>query len=204
MKDNNLMADNNPYLIIGLGNPGADFRHNRHNIGFMVVDALAETANLPLRRVEFRAIVGKGILDGRRVILVKPQTYMNDSGQAVAPLVSFYKIPLENLLVVHDDLDLPFGTLRLRPLGGTGGQRGMESIVDKLWTNNFARLRVGIGRPPGRMAPRDYVLHDFDPPQCEWLPGLFDQAVAAIRMFISDGIEKAMNRYNGSILGEEE
>jgi len=204
VKDDNMMTENKPYLIVGLGNPGADFRHNRHNIGFMVLDALAETANIPLRRVEFRAIVGKGTLDGRRVILAKPQTFMNDSGQAVAPLVSFYKIPLENLLVIHDDLDLPFGTLRLRPLGGTGGQRGMESIVDKLWTNNFARLRVGIGRPPGRMNPRDYVLHDFDPPQCKWLPGVLDQALAAIRTFLVDGIEKAMNKFNGSILDEEE
>ncbi len=198
------MTDTTPYLIAGLGNPGAEYRHNRHNVGFMVLDALAEKAAIPLRRVEFRAIVGKGSLDDMRLILAKPQTYMNDSGQAVAPLINFYKVPMENLLVIHDDLDLPFGTLRLRPSGGTGGQRGMESIVDKLWTREFARLRVGIGRPPGRMDPRDYVLHDFDGDQLAVLPELMDTAVAAVRMFITMGIEKAMNTFNGSLFDEEE
>lgn len=198
------MTENSPFLIAGLGNPGADYRHNRHNVGFMVLDALADKAAIPLRRVEFRAIVGKGSLDDCRLILAKPQTYMNDSGQAVAPLLNFYKVPMENLLVIHDDLDLPFGTLRLRPTGGTGGQRGMESIVDKLWTRDFARLRVGIGRPPGRMDPRDYVLHDFDVDQQADLPELMDTAVAVVRMFITEGIQKAMNTFNGSLFDEEE
>jgi PTH1 family peptidyl-tRNA hydrolase len=199
-----MMTEMTPYLIVGLGNPGSDYRHNRHNVGFMVVDALAEKAVIPLRRIEFRAVVGKGKLDDRRLILAKPQTYMNDSGQAVAPLINFYKVPVENLLVIHDDLDLPFGTLRLRPSGGTGGQRGMESIVNKLWTRDFARLRVGIGRPPGRMDPRDYVLHDFDDGQKERLPEIMDAAVSAVRMFIMDGIEKAMNTFNGNVFDEEE
>jgi PTH1 family peptidyl-tRNA hydrolase len=199
-----MMIENSLFLIAGLGNPGADYRHNRHNVGFMVLDALADKAAIPLRRVEFRAIVGKGSLDGCRLILAKPQTYMNDSGQAVAPLLNFYKVPMENLLVIHDDLDLPFGSLRLRPTGGTGGQRGMESIVDKLWTRDFARLRVGIGRPPGRMDPRDYVLHDFDVDQQAVLPELMDTAVAVVRMFITEGIQKAMNTFNGSLFDEEE
>ncbi len=198
-----MMTENATYLIVGLGNPGADYRHNRHNVGFMVVDRLAEIATIPIRRVEFRALVGKGTLDEQRLILEKPQTFMNDSGQAVAPLINFYKIPMEHLLVIHDDLDLPFGTLRLRPSGGTGGQRGMESIVDKLWTRDFARLRVGIGRPPGRMDPRDYVLHDFDKDQEDRLPEVLDTAVSAIRMFLADGIEKAMNQFNGNIFDEE-
>jgi PTH1 family peptidyl-tRNA hydrolase len=199
-----MMTENEPYLIVGLGNPGAEYRHNRHNVGFMVVDAFADLAGTALRRYQYRALAGRVNFEGQRLILAKPQTFMNDSGQAVAPLMSFYKIPMENLLVVHDDLDLPFGTLRLRPTGGTGGQKGMKSIVDRLWTREFARLRVGIGRPPGRMDPRDYVLHDFDPPQLEYLPVLLDSAVAAIRLFISEGIEKAMNEFNGSVLDEEE
>ena len=198
------MNEKTPYLIVGLGNPGAEYRHNRHNVGFLVVNALAQKAAIPLRRIEFRAVVGKGMLDDRRLILAKPQTYMNDSGQAVAPLINFYKVPVENLLVIHDDLDLPFGTLRLRPSGGTGGQRGMESIVDKLWTRDFARLRVGIGRPPGRMDPRDYVLHDFDEGQHERLTEIMDAAVSAVRMFIIDGIEKAMNTFNGNVFDEEQ
>ena len=123
------MTENSPYLIAGLGNPGPRYRNNRHNVGFMVVDALAEDAPIPLRRVEFRALIGKGKINAERIILAKPQTYMNNSGQAIATLVRFYKIPMEHLLVIHDDLDLPFGTLRLRPSGGTAGQRGMESIA---------------------------------------------------------------------------
>jgi peptidyl-tRNA hydrolase, PTH1 family len=197
------MAENTPYLITGLGNPGPEYRHNRHNIGFMVVDALAEARQISIRRVEFRALIGKGSYDDERLILAKPQTYMNNSGQAVGSLIRFYKIPLERLLVVHDDLDLPFGTLRLRPMGGTGGQRGMESIVSQLGTRDFARLRMGIGRPPGRMDPSDYVLHDFDPPEQDMLPDVRGAAVDAIQRFIHDGIEKAMNDFNGSVIDED-
>ncbi|MDY6872784.1 MAG: aminoacyl-tRNA hydrolase [Chloroflexota bacterium] len=197
------MTDNTPFLIAGLGNPGPEYRQNRHNVGFMVADALADAANIPLRRVEFRAIVGKGSFAGERIVLAKPQTFMNESGQAVGALVGFYKIPLDRILIVHDDLDLPFGTLRLRPSGGTGGQRGMESIVTRLGTRDFARLRMGIGRPPGRMDPRDYVLHDFDPPEQADLPLVLTTAVDAIRRFITDGIEKAMNDFNGNVIEED-
>jgi PTH1 family peptidyl-tRNA hydrolase len=197
------MTENTPYLVAGLGNPGREYRQNRHNVGFMVADTLAEIANIPLRRVEFRALVGKGEFAGEKLVIAKPQTYMNDSGQAVAALLHFYKIPLERLLVVHDDLDLPFGTLRLRPSGGTGGQLGMESIASRLATRDFARLRVGIGRPPGHMDPRDYVLHDFDPPEQELLPEVRGTAVDAIRRFIHEGIEKAMNDFNGSVIDED-
>lgn len=197
------MTENTPYLIAGLGNPGAEYRHNRHNIGFMVVDTLTELEHIPIRRAEFRAMVGKGNINDQRLILAKPQPYMNKSGESIAPLVHFYKISLDRLLVIHDDLDLPFGTLRLRPSGGTGGHRGMESIVSKLGTRDFARLRVGIGRPPGRMDPRDYVLHDFDPDEKQLLPEVCETAVDAIHRFIKDGIEKAMNEFNGSVLDED-
>lgn len=192
-----------PFLIVGLGNPGSEYRQNRHNVGFMVVDVLAEKADIPIRRVSFRALIGKGTLEGEPVILAKPQTFMNKSGEAVAPLLRFYKIPVERLLVIHDDLDLPVGTLRLRPSGGTGGQRGMESLVAKLGTREFARLRVGIGRPPGRMDPSDYVLHDFDQPEKEMLPEIFHHAVQAVHMFLNKGIEQAMNEFNGSVFDEE-
>jgi peptidyl-tRNA hydrolase, PTH1 family len=196
-----MMTADIPFLIVGLGNPGPDYRHNRHNVGFMVVDALAAAENIPIQRVEQRALLGKGLLDGARLILAKPQTYMNNSGTSVASLARFYKVPYEQLLVVHDDLDLPFGSLRLRPLGGTGGQKGMESIVEKLGTREFPRLRVGISRPPGRMDPADYVLHNFDPPQQDLLPEVLGRAVDAIRMFVLEGIEAAMNTYNGSLDG---
>jgi PTH1 family peptidyl-tRNA hydrolase len=153
--------------------------------------------------VEFRALVGKGEFSDERLILAKPQTFMNNSGQAVGALVRFYKIPVDHLLVVHDDLDLPFGTLRLRPRGGAGGQRGMASIMATLNTQDFARLRVGIGRPPGRMDPSDYVLHDFDPPEEEILPEVLASAVDATRMFLQDGIERAMNEFNGLVIDED-
>jgi PTH1 family peptidyl-tRNA hydrolase len=197
------MNEHNPFLIVGLGNPGPNYRQNRHNVGFMVVDALAKALNIPIQRVELRTLVGKGLLDVERMILAKPQSYMNNSGQSVAPLARFYKIPLDQILVVHDDLDLPFGSLRLRPFGGTGGQKGMESIVNKLGTREFPRLRVGIGRPPGRMDPADYVLHDFDPSQLDLLPEVLGRAVDAIRMFVLEGIEPAMNVYNGHLVDSE-
>ncbi len=201
--DDEEMTSMTPFLFAGLGNPGPEYRQNRHNIGFMVIDALAESAGIPIRRVEFRALVGKGDILDSRVILAKPQTYMNDSGLAVASLMRFYKIPRERLLVVHDDLDLPFGTLRLRPGGGTGGQRGMESIVSRLGTRDFPRLRMGIGRPPGRMDPKDYVLHDFDPEEAAILPELRQTAVEAVRTFIDAGIQRAMNDFNGSAIEED-
>jgi len=148
-------------------------------------------------------LIGKGEIDSKPCILAKPQTFMNESGKSVGPLMRFYRVPQECLLVVHDDLDLPFGTLRLRPSGGTGGQKGMESIVAQLGSQNFARLRVGIGRPPGRMDPRDYVLHDFDPPQQDDLPLLLDTAVEAIHSFVNEGIEQAMNTFNGPVVEGE-
>jgi len=167
------------------------------------VDALAAAQNIPIQRVELRALVGKGTFEGGRLILAKPQTYMNYSGRSVGPLMRYYKIPLEQLLVIHDDLDLPFGSLRLRPFGGTGGQKGMESIVKQLGTREFPRLRVGIGRPPGRMDPADYVLHDFDPQEAEFLPEVLSRAVDATRRFILDGIEAAMNTFNGSVIDRD-
>jgi len=197
------MTENIPYLIAGLGNPGPKYRHNRHNVGFMVLDAFAEHTQIPIQRVQFRTLVGKGLFHEVRLVLAKPQTYMNVSGQAVVPLMKFYKIPPERMIVVHDDLDLPFGTLRLRPEGGAGGQHGVESIITKLGRRDFARLRIGIGRPPGRMDPRDYVLHNFDPPEVEFLPAVLQHAVDAIISFIQDGIEKAMNDFNGSLINEE-
>jgi len=198
------MTENTPYLIAGLGNPGPAYRQNRHNVGFMVVNTLAEDAGIAIRRVEQRALVGKGDIAGEPVILAKPQTYMNESGAALAPLARFYKVSGDRLLVVYDDLDLPFGALRLRPEGGTGGHHGMESIADRLGTRDFARLRVGIGRPPGRMDPRDYVLHDFDPDEMEQLPEVLGMAADAIRSFIREGIEEAMNAFNGQVFEEDE
>jgi len=186
-------------LIVGLGNPGLAYRHNRHNVGFMVAEALAEKIDIPLKRVKFKAQIGNGKYEGIPVIIAKPLTFMNNSGEAVAPLVRYFKVPLERLLVIHDDMDLPLGTLRMRPSGGSAGHNGMLSIFDKLGTNDIPRLRVGIGRPPGRMDPADYVLQDFPKSDEELLKMVIGQACEAALAFITTGLEKAMNIHNGEV-----
>ncbi|HOE35083.1 MAG: aminoacyl-tRNA hydrolase [Chloroflexi bacterium] len=192
-------STNDTAMIIGLGNPGVQYRYTRHNAGFMVAQALADKLGISLTRVKFRSQVGSGRLDGIPVIIAKPLTYMNESGSAVSSLLHYFKVPLNRLLVIHDDLDLPLGTLRLRPGGGSAGQRGMQSIADKLGTNAFPRLRFGIGRPPGRMDPADYVLEKFGASEQELLKMTLDQAAAAAVTFIREGLEKAMNLYNGEV-----
>ncbi len=148
-------------LIAGLGNPGRRFEDNRHNIGYQAVDELADTHRLTFSRTEHEALTAHGAIAGERVIVAKPQTFMNESGKAVQALTSYYKIPPERLLVIYDDLDLPLGTVRFRQAGSSGGHRGVQSIINRLSTRQFPRLRLGIGRPPGRMDPAAYVLQDF-------------------------------------------
>jgi len=149
------------FLIAGLGNPGPHYAHNRHNIGFQIVDALAQAHRLSFTRMEHRAHTAHGTIGARRVILAKPQTWMNESGKAIVPLSHFYKIDPARILVVYDDLDIPLGDLRYRPEGSSGGHRGVQSIIQLLGTQALPRLRVGIGRPPGQMDPAAYVLQDF-------------------------------------------
>ncbi|NOY99363.1 MAG: aminoacyl-tRNA hydrolase [Chloroflexi bacterium] len=187
-----------PYLIVGLGNPGREHRENRHNIGFMLVDRLAVRLDISLSRLQSKALVGSARHEGRKIILAKPQTYMNLSGQAVQGLVRFYKLPLTNLLVAHDDLDLPFGTIRLRPGGGSAGQKGVASIIERLGAQEFPRLRLGIDRPPGRMDPAAYVLQDFPQAEMMTLSETLDRAADAALAFISEGLDAAMNRFNGT------
>ena len=148
-------------LIVGLGNPGREYAGNRHNVGFQIADRVALAHGLTFSKVQQQAMIALGRLSDHRVVIAKPQTFMNVSGRAVSGLLNFYKIPRERLIVIFDDLDLPFGTLRLRSEGGAGGHNGMRSIIGQLGANDFARLRVGIGRPPGRMDPAAYVLQDF-------------------------------------------
>ena len=139
-----------PYLIVGLGNPGREYRETKHNIGFMVIDRLGETIGCKLIKVQSKAIIGIGKIGDQKVILAKPQTFMNLSGQAVIGLLHFYKIDSSKLIVAHDDVDLPFGQIRMRPGGGSAGQKGVGSIIEKLGSQEFARLRMGVGRPPGQ------------------------------------------------------
>lgn len=193
-----------PYLIVGLGNPGHEYRESRHNIGFLLLSHLAERLGVTFSRLQSKALVTDGRYQDHKIILAKPQTFMNLSGQAVGPLVNFYKIPLENLLVVYDEVDLPFGTLRLRPSGGSGGHNGMKSLITRLGTEGFPRLRLGVSRPPGRMEAAAYVLQDFSREEAALLPEILDLAGDAALTFITQGIEAAMNRYNGDALDGEE
>jgi PTH1 family peptidyl-tRNA hydrolase len=190
-------SESNLYLIAGLGNPGREFQNNRHNVGFMLVNRLAERLGVTFTRMQSKALVTRADYQDKRLILAKPQTYMNLSGQALGALVRFYKVPLGNLLVVYDDVDLPFGVLRLRPSGGSGGQKGMQSIIQTLGTQDFPRLRIGIERPPGRLAAADYVLQDFTKGEVEILPEILDRGVAAVLTFITGGLDEAMNKFNG-------
>src|SRR5690349_9431203 len=193
------MTPENSYLLIGLGNPGREYNNTRHNIGFMLIDQLCVRLNARGMKLQSKAIVISTTYEERRIILAKPQTYMNLSGQSVQGLLHFYKIPIENLLVAHDDLDLPFATIRIRPAGGPGGQRGMASTIEKLGTKDFPRLRLGIGRPPGRMDPKDYVLQDFSRDETKTLPEILERGCDAALTFVIDGLNKAMNKYNGNV-----
>jgi len=194
------MSDEFPLLIIGLGNPGREYKENRHNVGFMLVDRLAVRFDTRNMKVQSKAIVISTLREGRKIILAKPQTFMNLSGTSVQGLMRFYKLPLENLLVAHDDLDLPFGTLRIRPGGGPGGQKGVGDIITKLGTQDIARLRIGIDHPPGRMDPANYVLQDFPSKELIALSQILDRAADSAQTWIAEGLDAAMNKFNGSVV----
>ena len=187
-------------LIVGLGNPGRAHAFNRHNVGFMAVDKLALRAGIELRRVQSKAIVGSGRLADRPVILAKPQTFMNLSGEAVGALAGYYRIPPAAILVVYDELDIPFGVIRLREKGGAGGHNGMRSLIQHLG-NDFPRLRLGIGRPPGRMDAATYVLQDFGRDELPLVSEMLTTAGEAIESFVRHGINLTMTRYNGPVEG---
>lgn len=186
------------YMIVGLGNPGSKYAHTRHNIGFMCVDALAKKFSIVLDSVKFQAKFGEGIIAGKRVLLVKPQTYMNVSGVAVRGLSSFYKIEPAQILVIYDDLDTPLGTLRIRAKGGAGGQKGVRSTIDHLGTEEFPRVRFGIGRPPGKMDAAAYVLQEFIKDEAILAQETLDRVIKAVEIWLTEGVEMAMNRQNGA------
>ena len=189
------------FLIVGLGNTGRKYQRNRHNVGFMIVDRLAELHGIDVSRVQNKALVGSGRIANQSVILAKPQTMMNLSGDAVGPIANYYIIPPANVLVIYDELDLPFGTIRLREKGGAGGHNGMKSIINHLG-NDFPRMRLGIGRPPGRMPPAAYVLQDFAKEDEPVVVELIDTAVQAVTTFLTDGINLAMSQHNKNLMAE--
>jgi len=186
-------------LICGLGNPGREYERHRHNIGFMVVEALLSRARAELNQEKFQAKVGQGTLGGERILFVEPQTYMNLSGRSLAEAARFYKITVEDILVIHDELDLPFGRLQLKAGGGTGGHNGLKSSVQSLGADGFIRLRFGIGKPEGPNAKErvaGYVLSNFDDGERRQLEELIGKASDIAETWVRDGLATAMNRFN--------
>lgn len=179
-------------MLYGLGNPGSRHERNRHNVGFMVVDRLARKWNIPVKKRKADVLLGEGRLAGREVVLAKPQTYMNLSG---VPLGILHVEP-DDLIVVHDDMDIPFGQVRIKRSGGTGGHKGLESIRGALGTGDFTRIRFGIGRPPADMDPRDFVLEDIPRQDHEVLMEQIERAVSAAEMCLKGELTKAMNTFN--------
>jgi PTH1 family peptidyl-tRNA hydrolase len=196
----------NVYLIVGLGNPGREYANTRHNIGFMAVERLAERWRASWKtEKKFQSRVARADQDGRRCLLCEPQTYMNLSGEAVGALMNFYRLTPERLLVVIDDADLPFGEIRMRADGSSGGHHGLESIEAHLGTRQYPRLRIGIGREPGAARQiTDYVLGAFRRADAELLDKVLTRASDQIECWLNDGIAKAMNRYNGKIILDED
>lgn len=185
-----------PAVVVGLGNPGPGYAETRHNVGFRVVDLLATRTGGRFSRHRANADVLEGRLVGHRVILAKPRTYMNLSGGPVAGLVRYYHIPPADLVVVHDDLDLGFGVIRLKRGGGEGGHNGLRSISSALGTRDYLRVRVGIGRPPGRQDPADYVLKRFSSVERNELGLVLDRAADAVEALLTEGLERAQNRFH--------
>ncbi|MFI5719643.1 aminoacyl-tRNA hydrolase [Nocardia sp. NPDC051750] len=189
------MADIAPALVVGLGNPGPDYERTRHNVGFLVADSLAE-------RVGGRFTVHKksgadllqARLDGRQVLIAKPRSYMNLSGRPVAALARFFSVPPTEVIVVHDELDLPFGEIRLKRGGGEGGHNGLRSVSGALTTKDYLRTRIGIGRPPGRQDPADYVLKPFGSAERKEIPVVVEQAADAVELLLGVGLEAAQNQ----------
>lgn len=194
------MTDDARWLVVGLGNPGTEYANTRHNVGFLVADKLAARVGGKFSTHKSRADVLEGRLgvghDALRIILAKPRTYMNESGGPVNALVSFFKVPLDHLIVVHDELDLPFETLRLKEGGGDNGHNGLKSITKSLASPNFFRIRFGIGRPQGSQDPADYVLKPFSSEERAILPVVLERAADAVEALIELGLEAAQQRYN--------
>ena len=184
-------------IVVGLGNPGAKYRANRHNAGYLILSELADRFAKTPPRAKFHADTLEVRLNQQAVLLLCPTTYMNHSGRSVSEAVRFYKLSAEDLLVVCDDLDLPFAKIRIRPEGGCGGQKGLKDIARLLGTEKFPRLRFGIGRPPGRLDPADYVLSDFSAEEKKELPLALKIAADAVECCLTEGLADAMNKYNG-------
>lgn len=183
-------------IIVGLGNPGSEYEKTRHNTGFMVIDKIAEKYNIEIKKEKSKALIGTGEINGEKVMLVKPQTFMNLSGEAVRGIMDFYKESIDNLLVVFDDIDLELGNIRIKERGSAGTHNGMKSVVQNVGTVDFKRVKVGIGKPKGNMDLVNYVLGKFSDDELKILTGSIEKAVDAVEIIVSGNVSKAMNLYN--------
>lgn len=186
-------------MIVGLGNPGLQYRNTRHNVGFEVANSLASVWKIPFKFTRFEGLVGEGILLGQKVLLVKPQTFMNKSGECVLQVMHYYRVEMHELIVVLDDADLPVGRVRVRSSGGAGTHNGLRSIVDYLGAGSFPRIRVGIGTPPPGMDMADYVLSRFKDDEKEGIQAAILRAAHAVEAVISDGVDYAQSRFNAVV-----
>ncbi len=184
------------YLIVGLGNPEPEYSMTRHNMGFDVINKIAKKCEIELTRTKFNGLYGSGTIEGKKVILLKPQTYMNLSGQAIKPFIDFYKIPLENVMVIYDDMDVKIGKIKIRPKGGPGSHNGAKSVVHELASENFPRIRVGIGKQVDEYDAIDYVIGKLRTEQYTELETGINKAADAVVHFVKFGIDATMNKFN--------
>lgn len=183
-------------VIVGLGNPGNKFDNTKHNVGFDAIELLAHRQDIKVTKIKFKALVGEGEIAGQRVLLVKPQTYMNLSGESVREIVDWYKVPMSNVIIVYDDIDLPLGKIRVRPKGSSGTHNGMKSIIYQLQSDEFPRIRIGIGKPPANWDLADYVLSRFSEEERKLVNEGIIRAADAAEAIVKSGVERAMNLYN--------
>ncbi len=189
------------YIIVGLGNPTKEYDKTRHNIGFMLIDELADRFDIHVTTIQHKALVGKGIINGQKVLLAKPQTYMNLSGESVKELVDYYKVdPESELIIISDDIDLPPGYIRVRPKGSAGGHNGLKNIIALTGTQEFNRVRIGVGKKPPKMDLADYVLGHFKEEDKEPMKNGINDAIDAIEMILEDKIDEAMNKHNKKVV----
>lgn len=183
-------------IIVGLGNPGKDYDRTRHNVGFMTIDQLAKTLNVTSPKLKFKALFGEANINGEKVLLVKPQTYMNNSGEAVRELMNYYKVEVEDLIVIYDDIDIGFSDIRIRKKGSSGSHNGMKSVIYQIQSDQFSRIRIGVGKKHENQDLANFVLSHFDKNEIEDIEIAVKYAAEAALCIIKEGVDSAMNKYN--------
>lgn len=184
-------------VIAGLGNPGNKYENTRHNVGFSTIDLLSSKHGIKVNKLKHKALTGEGTIAGERVLLVKPQTFMNLSGESIREIAEWYKLPMDNIIIVYDDVDLPVGTVRIRPKGSSGTHNGMKSVIYQLQSDEFPRIRIGVGKAPEGWDLADYVLSRFNADETGAIRESIERAADAAAAIVSSGVSAAMNQYNG-------